>query len=651
MPTMQRLQSSPTLFFVQLMLMFYLLFALTRLAFVLVYPQEFSDLSVLSMCYALLKGAWFFDSSIILVFLGIPFLLAYLPWRCCVSRLYLSLVSWYAFVVFCIFVVILIGDLLYFALVHRHAGHEVGAALSSSSLAMLEMIVSTYWLYLTLFLCAVVAGAMLWKKYLLPQYGVHYFHVLGWWRLPCMVAMFLLILLGMRGGIESKPIQPVFAYNEGSISLGHLTLNGVFSVVHGLEKSTMVTPDFMPMALAVARTQALYTSQHETFPDENYPLMRQRTSLLGDVGKPNVVILLLESWDSDFLDVTRELAGKTPYNITPNYNALVKKGRLYTNFYANGQRSIDGITALIAGIPSAPGAGYLGEGIESNNMGWLGKIAQQQGYQTSFLSGSYRASFYMDKIAPLAGFTTYYGSEDLRTNLHPHAPKSEWGGWDYDVMMTSHQLFEQYEQPFLSVAFSVSTHSPWTLPDKQWKKFAGNNKKEKFLNTIYYTDWVLGKFFEAVEQSSYAKNTIFILVGDHTSGHMVQPSLQEQHHLPLLMFGPNIEHGIDETLGSQVDLIPTIIDLAGWKSRYAGVGVSLLDKQAQRGVLFARDNMIGRIEDGAIIMHNLQRQVVFEGEPSLQEGIAQRLKAQTQVLLNVLQHNTLMSVDKGAFEP
>ncbi len=640
------MKHSVTFFFMRLFAVFILMFFVLRLALLWAYPDEFVDLTLGQILYAMLKGAWFMDSSITMVFLGIPFLLAYLPVRWFVSRVYLRMVGWYAFVVFIAFVWIGIGDLLYFGMVHRHTGHELAAALATSPEAMMDMLLSAYGVQILVFVCAAVLLAWWWKRYMMPGDEVR-FMALGWLRLPAFVGAFLLILLVMRGGIESKPIQAVFAYNEGSMAQGHLTLNGVFATLHSLHASHMRVPSFMPETEAETMVQQIYASPHETYPDPDYPLMRERTSPYAGQKRLNVVILLLESWDPDFIDITRVLAGKKPYGVTPNYNALVKKGRLYTNFYANGQRSIDGIAAVIAGVPRVPGAGGIGEGIEVNGIGWLGDIAKAQGYSTSFLQGSYRHSFYMDKISPLAGFDVYKGSEDL-PSLHPNPPKSQWGGWDYDLFMAGHTLYTQSKQPFLSVMFSVSTHTPWALPEARFKKFQGDSDAERFLNTMYYTDWALGEFFKAVETSSYAKNTIFMLLADHASGNMPHPDMRAQYKVPLLVIAPNLAPGIDNTLSSQVDLIPTIIDLAGWKqARYASLGRSMVEQGGKRSVIFGRDAMTGRIEDnGVLVVRSLDRLVYSEGDQALIPAVETRLKAQVQVLLHAWQHNRLMKADQ-----
>jgi len=639
-------KTRPTLYFIRLMSVFFVLFFLLRLAFLWVYPEAFSELSVGEVVYAMLKGAWFMDSSITMVFLGIPFLLTYLPLPWFKKQWYLKLVGWYAFIVLFAFALIAIGDLQYFGLVHRHTGHELAAAMHTSTQAMVDMLVAAYGWQMLALAIVMVGSAFAWRRHMMPHPETSHLK-LSWKRIPFFMVMFIIILLTMRGGIESKPIQSVFAYNEGTMAQGHLTLNGVFATIHSLYQSHMRVPNFMPEPEAEAIVQEIYASPHEIYLDPSYPLMRERTSPHLGQEKYNVVILLLESWDPDFIDITRELAGKKPYGVTPNYNALVKKGRLYTNFYANGQRSIDGIAAVIAGVPRVPGAGGIGEGIEANAIGWLGKIAKEQGYSTSFLQGSFRHSFYMDKISPLAGFDIYKGSEDL-PSLHPNPPKSQWGGWDYDLFMAGHALYQQSHQPFLSVMFSVSTHTPWALPEPRFKKFKGNSDAERFLNTMYYTDWALGEFFKSVEKSSFAKNTIFMLLADHASGNMAHPDMRAQYQIPLLILGPNVETGIDDTLSSQVDLIPSIIDLAGWKNaKYASLGHSFIDVTNNRSVIFGRDAMTGRIEDnGVLVVRSLDRLVYKEGDEALVPKVDHRLQAQVQVLLHAWQHNRLMKINR-----
>jgi len=73
------------------------------------------------------------------------------------------------------------------------------------------------------------------------------------------------------------------------------------------------------------------------------------------------------------------------------------------------------------------------------------------------------------------------------------------------------------------------------------------------------------------------------------------------------------------------------------------MGTSLLEQHTQRGILITRDDMVGRVENGALLMHNLKRTVKFEGDASRQADMEHKLQAQVQLLMDSLEHNTLMS--------
>ncbi|MBV5337747.1 MAG: sulfatase-like hydrolase/transferase, partial [Deltaproteobacteria bacterium] len=67
------------------------------------------------------------------------------------------------------------------------------------------------------------------------------------------------------------------------------------------------------------------------------------------VQKPNIVILLLESWSGDMIESLGGEAG-----ITPEFRKLEKEGLLFTDFYASGNRSQQAMGSLFAGIPGLP---------------------------------------------------------------------------------------------------------------------------------------------------------------------------------------------------------------------------------------------------------------------------------------------------------
>lgn len=634
----------------KLLSLFYLLFLAARVGLFFAYPEDFQHLSNQQLMDSLLFGAIHFDTSITLLFIGAPIIFTLLPFRWPTTRWWHSVVGWYGFLLFSIFMFVLIGDAIYFGQVHRHAGQELGAAIKTDPLLLLSIAVESYAIYLLLFSILFLVLFRLWRRGMRNLYIDPYFERPSLSvRLPLIITILALMILGIRGSMISKPIKPVYAFEHSSMAEGHLALNGVFTAFHALSGEPRPDANFFEWGDAVASVQQSVRSEFEQFPDTAYPLMRDRQSRppYNMQKKPlNIVVLLLESWDFEHLDITRESAGLESFNVTPNFNQLAKEGMLFTNFYANGQRSIDAIAALLTGIPAIPGAGYLGEGVESNHFAWLGQMAKSHGHNTYMLQGSRRQSFYLDKIAPLAGFDNYLGAQDYSPSLHENVDSPAWGGWDYDVLMQAHDQFSNSDRPFTGFVFTVSTHIPYGVPGEKWQPYPGKTPTEQYLNSLFYADWALGEFFKKAKQSGYYDNTIFILTADHVTGLGKNVDIPSQHHIPALIIGPNIPKGINSQTASHVDIIPTIIDLAGWQNRHASLGRSMFENHADKTAFIRRNNVVGIIENSSALLHNYKKRVHFSGDESRADAMQKRVLSTTQVLDTLLNTNRVTAPSK-----
>jgi len=61
------------------------------------------------------------------------------------------------------------------------------------------------------------------------------------------------------------------------------------------------------------------------------------------------VLIILESWSADLVAA---LGGEQ--GITPNFDNLAKSGLLFTNCFASGDRSDQGMAALLSAYPAQP---------------------------------------------------------------------------------------------------------------------------------------------------------------------------------------------------------------------------------------------------------------------------------------------------------
>jgi phosphoglycerol transferase MdoB-like AlkP superfamily enzyme len=586
-------------------------FTLMRVVLFLVYRDDFHSLGFLQVLESFAVGLRF-DVSMVAMVVGIPLLLLLmLPFRWAHHVYWQRLWGWFIFITLLLMLFMMTGDTIYFGAVHRHVGAEIGTITSDMS-SMLMLAVSQYSGALFLFGLTAVTGAFFWR------YLTHHIPSAPnriWLRLvSILVGLLLLVILG-RGGVTGKPISVGEAFFSNSLPQGYLALNGAFAIARALNDSVPPPKVFMPQTEAVARTHDYLAGKGVPFYDSNYPLYQQAragTPKIHPNTKPNVIVLMLESWGAIHIDAMRKHMNLPPLGVTPNFDSLANNGRLYTRFYANGQRSIQGAAAVLAGMPTLPGMPFLGEGLEQNQQSFLGEIAQAQGYDTYFLQSSDRGSLRFDAIAARAGFSPYLANEDI-PELHEHKKAaSTWGTWDHNTFQEASKRFAAARKPFLGYVFTSTSHTPWLIPDSRWKKYNGGKDLDKALNAIYYADWALGELIASAKKTGYYDNTIFILLADHTSEFVENiddaPNL---FHIPLLIVGPGINGGIDERVGSQFDIMPTIMDLAGWSADHAGLGRSLIDNSRlnERAALGVRDNALTWITPKGWVSHDLTRRV------------------------------------------
>ncbi len=604
--------------------------ALFRAGLLLAYPGDFQALTAAQTRESFLVGARF-DLSMALTLAGLPLLLLQLPFRWSRHRAWQALWHGFIYLGLLAFVFMMAVDLIYFGNVHRHVGSEINT-LAQDMGSMVGMALRQYAGVLLAFgLGAVCLGWAWWRWLVVPALAP----VQSLW--PTLLALPLVLLVMVvvaRGGIGGKPISVGEAFFSNVPAQGYLALNGAFAMSRAFLESPPPLKTFMPEPDAVALVQQFLAGDDKVFAEPRYPLHQVMRPQPKSV-KPNVVVLMLESWGAQHIDALRQLSGQPPLGVTPNFDALARQGRLYSRFYANGQRSILGAESILASQPTFAGMPFLGEGIEQNRQSFLGELARSQGYDTIFLQSSERGSLRFDAIAARTGFGTYRGAEDIPNLYEQPKPAATWGTWDHNTLQAAHQLFAAARKPFLGFVFTSTTHTPWLIPDAKFKRFTGGSDREAFRNTLAYADWALGELMVAAKKAGYFDDTIFVVTADHADEFVEQMEVVPNlYHIPLLVVGPGVQAGVDDRVGSQFDILPTLIALGGWQVDYAGFGRSLLDdaRKEQRAALGLRGEVLDWITPNGWVSHNLER--ALGQSPALSAQESQRMQ---QLLLATYQ--------------
>jgi phosphoglycerol transferase MdoB-like AlkP superfamily enzyme len=290
--------------------------------------------------------------------------------------------------------------------------------------------------------------------------------------------------------------------------------------------------------------------------------------------KPNVVILILESFAKEYNGRFNKNTNIPNYKgYTPFVDSLANHSLIYTNAYANGWKSIHGVSSVIAGIPSFQDAftssPYPKQRIES-----LVSVLKSEGYDTSFFHGGFNGSMGFLGFGNILGYDHYYGKTEYNNDADFDGV---WGIWDEPYFQFMKRTLDKKQQPFMATLFSLTSHEPYKVPEKYKGKFPKGTIDID--ESIGYTDFALKRFFNEAKKQPWYNNTIFVLVADHGNTVAYDEYLKEfnRHTVPILFFSPNGKYvGENKDFAQQIDIYPTILDMIGYQKPFRSFGRSLI---------------------------------------------------------------------------
>lgn len=155
---------------------------------------------------------------------------------------------------------------------------------------------------------------------------------------------------------------------------------------------------------------------------------------------------------------------------------------------------------------------------------------------------------------------------------------------------------------------------------------------------------------EAAKHDGYFDDTIFVITADHANEFVEKSEhVPNQFHIPLLIVGPGVKAGVDERIGSQADIIPTLIDLGGWSATYAGLGRSLMDdtRNPDRAAFTVRGDVMDWITREAWVSHNLDKRIGSSPALSAERAaqMEQRLLSTYQTTIQLQLNNRFLPTD------
>ena len=329
-----------------------------------------------------------------------------------------------------------------------------------------------------------------------------------------------LLFAGIRGGVGEIPITASDSYFSKHNILNVAAVNNLYNVTFSIIDYYQIEEQnyfhFMPDAEALAIVNQIQETKKDT------------TVNILNTDKPNIVLILLESWSADLIETLSGDAG-----ITPRFHDLEKEGLLFTEFYASGNRTQQALGSVFSGLSALPVTTLTDHPEKYDSLPSLVRLLNRNGYYSAFYFGGDLNYGNIKSYLIYNGFDKLVGWEDFKKGL----PEGKLGVHDEGLFKRLARDLGNMPRPFFLATLTLSSHPPYDYPGPRpidWLE-----PETEFLNSAHYTDKWLGKFFDEVRKKDWYQNTLFILMADHSHPSQKHQRIDEfgYRRIPLLLLG------------------------------------------------------------------------------------------------------------------
>lgn len=319
---------------------------------------------------------------------------------------------------------------------------------------------------------------------------------------------------------------------------------------------------------------SFYDFKEQAVADANAPVLKQLTIKhdLKKVSEPkNIVFVILES--------TRAFS-VNPYqnkhNVTPFLESLTKKAIWAEQAYAIVPHTSKALVSILCGVE--PHLGMPIREAKKNNMPaeCLAKLLRSKGYETGYFQSATQRFEGRRGLVQNMGYKDFYPSERLNKKGFERA--NYFGQEDAIMLKPSMKWVDRVKKkPFFLTYLTLTPHHQYLAPRKRYgfEEFVKDDEMNRYLNTVRYVDQFSKDVVEGLKKRGEYKNTIFVFVGDHGEGFNEHERSQHDNviyeeglRIPLIIYDPSKPKAQRITTPvNQLDIIPTVLSMAGWAIR------------------------------------------------------------------------------------
>jgi phosphoglycerol transferase MdoB-like AlkP superfamily enzyme len=388
-------------------------------------------------------------------------------------------------------------------------------------------------------------------------------------------------IIPIRGGFQLAPMNQSAVYFSNQQHANLSAINVCWNFMHSLSHD--LNADTNPFECIDKSTARNIIDSLMMPASDTITAIHRITS-----AQPNVILIVWESFTGKVVD-----SYKNGIEITPAFNRLKKEGLYFSDIYATGDRTDKGIVGVLSGYPAQPTTSIVKVPQKADKLPKLPALFSEKSYNTSFYYGGELEFANMKTYLMGSGFQRFVSKSDFESKDQ----NSKWGAHDGVVMNKLSRELAKEKSPFFSTWLTLSSHEPYETPEQTAIK--GKDDESLFLNSLHYTDNVIGNFIQQCKQQPFWQNTLVVIIADH--GHRLPYSKEKinDFRIPMLWLGGALQakSQIINSTGSQIDLAKTILNQLEINSSSFVWSKDLLAEKRNPWAYFSFNNGFGWVKD------------------------------------------------------
>lgn len=367
-------------------------------------------------------------------------------------------------------------------------------------------------------------------------------HLKNWLVTPLtFLVLIALSIIPIRGGIGLNPINLSNVYFSNNTFPNHSAINVIWNIAYTYSEKEKLYQTFNYI-----EPKFIEPYFNSLYPEES-PALRVLKNQ-----KPNILFIILESFTSKLI-----YENWNGIEITPNLNRLTKEGIYFSNFYASGDRTDEGLVSILSGYPAQPISYIINYQNKTAKLPSIIQDLKKENYQTAFYYGGDINFANMKSYLLQSGIEKIIDKNDFPSEQF----NAKWGVHDHFVFDKLLIDIQNSDEPFFKTVLSLSSHPPFDTPIPT--VIEGNDNNSLFANSANYTDQALGNFITKLSREPKWENTLVILLADHSIPYLddCHISAPKKFRIPMIWLGGALQDSTFEVhkFASQTDLANTLL--------------------------------------------------------------------------------------------